>query len=67
MKENTEVWKSFDYTDSTCCFDLPSFLVLIAYDGYMQITHQAYYTDRRWQKLRKRRSNKSVRGQIYDS
>ena len=43
------------------------FLVLIARLGYMQITHQAYYTDKLAKATKKTVKQGSVRGQIYDA
>lgn len=43
------------------------FLALIARLGYMQITHQAYYTDKLAKATKKTVKQGSVRGQIYDA
>ena len=43
------------------------FLVLIARLGYMQISHQAYYTDKLAKATKKTVKQGSVRGQIYDA
>ncbi len=68
MKKKTwEVWESFDTRRLTCCLVWFGPLFLFWCLTWLQISHQAYYTDKLAKATKKTVKQGSVRGQIYDT